>query len=158
MVSLRQKEHFTLSQLREAGDMLLSQGKLDEADEMFSRAFETCRKKLGPDHPETLMAIFKLGICMERRKNFIEAEEKYKIVYDGRQKVLGADKETFFAALTIAELNKKLSRYHKAAEYYRLAYNGYLDCNGKNDPMTRRSKEALDEMVKKQSSTVCQIS
>lgn len=33
-LNMKNKEHFTLGQLREAGDMLLNQGKLDEADGM----------------------------------------------------------------------------------------------------------------------------
>lgn len=33
-LNMKNKDHFTLGQLREAGDMLLNQGKLDEADGM----------------------------------------------------------------------------------------------------------------------------
>lgn len=31
-LNMKNKDHFTLGQLREAGDMLLDQGKLDDAD------------------------------------------------------------------------------------------------------------------------------
>ena len=124
---------------------------------MFTKAFDHCKRKLGPDHPETLMAIYKHGLCLEYKKKFVEAEEKFMIVYAGRLKALGPiDVETNNAAFTIGELNKKLCRYHKAAEYYRIAYNGYLECKGKKDSITVKTKLNLDEMITSQSS-VCLI-
>ena len=126
--------------------------------EMFTKAFEHCKRKLGPDHPETLMVIFKHGLCLENKKRFIEAEEKLMFVYTGRLKVLGPiDVETNNAAFAIGEFNRKLTRFHKAAEYYRIAYNGYLECKGKKDPVTAKTKVYLDEMINSQSS-VCSLS
>ena len=80
----------TLASLNNMGaaldDLKDHEGGLD----YYQQALRRKEKVLGKNHPDTLMTTMNIGwMCMEGTKDFIKAEEMFRLALDGQEKSLG---------------------------------------------------------------------
>jgi tetratricopeptide (TPR) repeat protein len=80
-----------LRAIHELGGLYYSQGKLDEAEEMYRRALAGREKALGPDHTSTLNTVHNLGALYVDQGKLDKAEEMFQRALAGREKALGPD-------------------------------------------------------------------
>ena len=81
----------SLSTVNNLGTMYRDQGKLAEAEEMYSRALARCEKALGPDHTLTLATVYNLGTLYCDQGKLAEAEEMYQRALMEFRKSLGSE-------------------------------------------------------------------
>jgi tetratricopeptide (TPR) repeat protein len=73
------KEHpDTLASMNNLANVLNSQGKYEEAEEMHRRTLEPREKVLGKEHPDTLAGMNNLAIVFRHRGRYEEAEEMHR--------------------------------------------------------------------------------
>jgi hypothetical protein len=72
-------------------EVLRSQNKLEEAEEVAIKVLTGCRLLLGSDHPETLIAMSNLAGVMQQRGKLAEAESLLREALAGKRKVKGND-------------------------------------------------------------------
>ncbi|KAF2818698.1 hypothetical protein CC86DRAFT_237739, partial [Ophiobolus disseminans] len=68
-----------------------NQGRWDAAEELEVQVMETCKKKLGADHPSTLTSMANLALTYQNQGRWDAAEELFVRVMETRKKKLGAD-------------------------------------------------------------------
>jgi tetratricopeptide (TPR) repeat protein len=73
------------------GILYKSQGKLDEAEKMYSRALVGFEKAWGPDHTSTLETFNNLGLLYADQGKLEEAEKMYSRALVGKEKAWGPD-------------------------------------------------------------------
>lgn len=71
--------------------MLSSQGKWEEAKELFVQVMETHLKVQGQEHPDTLSSMVILAMTLSRQGLWGEAEELFAQVMESRKMELGED-------------------------------------------------------------------
>jgi tetratricopeptide (TPR) repeat protein len=59
------------------GNLYADQGKLAEAEKMYTRALQGKEEALGPDHTSTLSTVNNLGNLYANQGKLAEAEEMY---------------------------------------------------------------------------------
>jgi Flp pilus assembly protein TadD len=67
---------------------------------MLVEALAGRRKKLGPDHPDTLISLNDLALLRQNQKRFDEAEALFREAMEGYRRVLGPDHPFTLAALS----------------------------------------------------------
>lgn len=89
---------------------------------MFLLALEEQEKILSPDHPSTLMTIYKLGLLYAEQNRLDEAEILYMRALSGAEKIATQDQILIFALKTIVRLtnlyrqqDSRYSRSHESA-------------------------------------------
>jgi tetratricopeptide (TPR) repeat protein len=126
-VALSEKENgkSSLGTLRVASDMglaLASQGRYDEARELFRRALEVQEKSLGAAHPDTLIAAENYGAMMVAVERGAEVEELLRRALETRRQILGPKHPyTATAMLNLAEAYADAHRYVEALRLNREA-------------------------------------
>jgi tetratricopeptide (TPR) repeat protein len=88
MNSLTEHGHSVQNNL---GLLYSDQGKLDEAEKMYQRAFEGFEKALGPEHISTLLAVNNLGSLDRDQGKLDEAEQMYERAFEGFKNALGVE-------------------------------------------------------------------
>lgn len=68
---------------------LLSDGRYNEAEELFLQVMETTKRVLGDEHPETLISMNNLSFIYSKQSQWKEAEELFVQVMEMRNRVLG---------------------------------------------------------------------
>ncbi len=76
---------------RTLGELYLSLGKLEEAEEHLSRAHELLLQELGPEHPDTLVAARLVGELTLARGRYAKAGRKVAATAASQRSVLGPD-------------------------------------------------------------------
>lgn len=106
-------------QIDELGSILLAQGRLDEADEIFTRVLELRQAQLGPTHPDLAGSFRNLAALALARGDAVTAERHYL-------RALGclghaaspATADGFDATVELAELYRTLGRIDEAEQRY----------------------------------------
>ncbi|KAK3245136.1 hypothetical protein CYMTET_45279 [Cymbomonas tetramitiformis] len=125
-------------------NLLIAQGKLDEAALLRREALEGMRVKLSADHLQTLDALINIAaLSLETQgKNHGEAEPLFREVLEGRRAKLGADHpDTLDAMYNLAVLLTRLGKLSEAEPLYREALEGRRAKLGADHPAT------LDVMI-----------
>ena len=79
----------TLASINEMGSVLLSAGKLAEAELYLREALEGYLRVLGDEHPDTLNSINNMGFLLVSTGRLGEAEPYYREALEGLRHVLG---------------------------------------------------------------------
>ncbi|KAK7177848.1 NB-ARC and TPR domain protein [Paraphaeosphaeria sporulosa] len=75
--------------LHNLGDLYANQGKLVEAEAMYSRALQGKEEALGPKHTSTLDTVNNLGMLYANQGKLAEAEAMYSRALQGYEEALG---------------------------------------------------------------------
>jgi tetratricopeptide (TPR) repeat protein len=77
--------------MHDLGINLRSSGHLREAEAMDRQTLEIRRRVLGPEHPETLMAMAELAVTLDDSHRYAEAEKLYRAALSIQLRVLGPE-------------------------------------------------------------------
>ena len=81
------KDHETVLVLvDELGRLLMNQGKLEEAGQMYRRAIEVRERLLGVDRPSTLVMYNHLGTLLKMQGTLDEAEKMLRRSLEGQER------------------------------------------------------------------------
>ena len=84
------KEHpDTLRSMKNLAEVLSSQGKFEEVEEMHGQALALTETVLGKEHPSTLTSVYCLVYLLHQKKRYKDAEVFYHRAYAGYRKTLG---------------------------------------------------------------------
>lgn len=70
---------------------LRASGNYQPARDLQRQVAEACERDLGPDHPDTLAARYRLARALQRCGELVEADAEFQATLDGRRRVLGDD-------------------------------------------------------------------
>jgi eukaryotic-like serine/threonine-protein kinase len=102
----------TLGSINDLAVMLMSQGKLAEAEPLYREALERKRRVLGEDHPDTLVSINNLGMLFYTEGKFAEAEPLWRETVQRRRRALGDDNpDTLISINNLAGLLQARSKF-----------------------------------------------
>ena len=110
--------------LKTLGRIADRQGRLEEADDLFSRSLEMFRVVLGDDNPQTVGARFEYAAHLHHRMGApARAEPIYRQAIAGFETVEGGESSPQMAALAagLAAVLNDLERYPEAESYWRRA-------------------------------------
>lgn len=79
------------------GDIFVSQGRLQMAEEAYQRALTGKGRAFGPEHKSTLDAVNDLGIIFKEQGKLKQAEGMYQRVLEGRERALGPTHQSTLA-------------------------------------------------------------
>ena len=135
--------HIDTRTVNNLGLLYADQGKLAEAEKMYSRALQGKEKAWGPEHTSTLDTVNNLGNLYAALGKLEEAEKMYQRALKGYEKALGADNTTTYipALTTIQNLGSLFERQAdigKARKMYSKALGGYKTIVGADDSRSRK--------------------
>lgn len=96
-------------------NILVNLGRLDEAESIHRDVLERMRRVNGDDHPDTLGGIYHLGQLYIAKEDFVNAEQQFRLAYQGVSETLGEDH--LYALLSLSWLARSLmmqSRWDEA--------------------------------------------
>jgi eukaryotic-like serine/threonine-protein kinase len=95
------------------------QRKYAQAEPLFSKALEGCRRVLGEEHPETLIITANLAVLYRNERRYAEAEPLFTNVLEMRLRVLGEEHpETLTSMNSLAALYMNQGTYAQAEPLY----------------------------------------
>jgi len=104
------------------GDVLLAQGRRDEALGHQQRALEIYERELGPDHPDVARALEQLGAALEEHGRYDDALGRYERALAIWERALGADHPRLAVCLNnISVVYSDQERWEEALVYSRRA-------------------------------------
>lgn len=110
---------------------------LEEAERLFSSAFETRTRLLGSDHPETLVSANWLAIVNMESSRFEEARLLHTETLARRRRILGdLHPDTLKSLHNLATVNRVTSRFEEAETQYLEALAGEKEALGDEDDLT----------------------
>lgn len=102
------------------------QGRYDEAETLYRRAFDASQRRLGPEHPRTLAAHNNLAGLLIAQGRYAEAEQLTRRSRAAAEEELGPDApETLAATNNLAVSLQEQGRFTEAATLFRLVLEGY---------------------------------
>jgi len=120
-----------------------SEHKEMEAEKLQREAYEIQKRKLGPDHPDTLLAMANLAATLKDERKFADSRAMYEELYPIERKVLGDDHYlTLSARVALAEILAAQGDYAAAEKSYRETRKLDPKVLGADHP---RTIERLDE-------------
>jgi serine/threonine protein kinase/tetratricopeptide (TPR) repeat protein len=126
------------------GEVYWSLGLYGQAEPLFQNAFETRRRLLGPEHPETLTSMEYLSRNLERQGQYPKAENLVRESYDIRLRVLGPDDvDTIASKRGIANLALVEGRPMEAGRLYREVLDSLRRVRGSEHPDTLKAMYTL---------------
>jgi len=126
------------------GQVYSSLGLNEKAEVFLSRAVETHRRVLGPEHPRTLRSMAGLGSVLQPLGRWSEAEAIYRQVLPVQERVLGRDhRDTLATAHGLASALLALTRLDEAEPILLRAVAGRERVLGPDDPDTLKSENNL---------------
>ena len=121
--------------LHKFGILYAYQGKLAEAEEMYSRALKGYEKAIGPDALTIpiLNTVNNFGILYKIQGKLAEAEEMYSRALKGKEKALGRDHTSTLDTINnLGLLYANQGKLAEAEEMYSRALKGYEKAIGSN--------------------------
>ena len=130
------------------GLLCADQGKLVEAEQMYTRALQGYEKAWGPEHTSTLDTVNNLGLLYADQGKLVEAEQMYTRALQGYEKALGTDNIiTYVPALntiwSFGSLFECQANIAKARTMYSKALLGYKQVYG---PEHAKSETLRDKL------------
>lgn len=120
---------------------------------MFLLALEGQEKTLSPDHPSTLMTIYKLGLLYAGQNRLEEAEILYMRALSGAEKIATHDQISSLALRTIVRLSnlyRQQDRVDKAEAMYQRALAGQDRKSGQDHDYKFRTFNMLGDIYSEQ--------
>jgi tetratricopeptide (TPR) repeat protein len=98
------------------GGIYQDQGKYAEAEPLVIGAWETWRRKQGPDHPETLTALINVAMFYQAQGQFAKAEPLLIQALEGNRRLLGPEHPEIARLLFDLGVNRLRQQKHAEAE------------------------------------------
>jgi tetratricopeptide (TPR) repeat protein len=118
-------EQTLLWAIHNLGCLYSEQGKLNEAEKMYTQALEGCKKILGEDHVQTLGVVTNLGVVYMSQGKLEQAEKMYTQALEGCKKILGEDHvRTLGIVANLGALYMSQEKLEKAEAMLMLALEG----------------------------------
>jgi non-specific serine/threonine protein kinase/serine/threonine-protein kinase len=137
--------------LHTLGSTLRDLGLLDRALEPQEQAVEIRKRKLGDEHPDTLLSINGLGDLLYAQGRLDEAEPLMQETLEISRRLLGDEHpRTLDAVLNLGALFSARGKLDKAEPLYREALEGHRRTLGGDHPSTLQSTNNLGFLLKKQ--------
>ncbi|KAF2726586.1 hypothetical protein EJ04DRAFT_582580 [Polyplosphaeria fusca] len=133
------------------GDFYRNQGRLVEAEAMYSRALQGSEEALGPKHESTLLTVNNLGNLYIDQGRLAEAEVMYIRALQGREEVFGP--KHVLTLNTVHNLSLLYANQGKLAEaeaMYDRALQGKEEVHGPKHISTLQTISNLGNLYKKQ--------
>ena len=133
------------------GILYANQGKLAEAEAMYSRALQGREEALGPKHTSTLETVNNLGALYASQGKLAEAEAMYSRALQGYEEALGPQLlplylpalNTIFA---FGDLFSQTDRKDLAKVMYSRALSGYTSVQGPSSKWCRQLEDRLQTL------------
>ena len=110
---------------------------LDDDERRAREALEACERTLGPDHPDTLISVSKLGTLYRDQGRNDEAEPLYVRALEARERTLGPDHpDTLISVSNLGGLYSDQRRYAEAEPLYVRALEASERTLGPDHPST----------------------
>ncbi len=137
--------------LHQLGMLFAEQGKLAEAEAMYSRALQGYEEALGPKHTSTLATVNNLGLLYADQGRLAEAEAMYSRALQGYEEALGSELlplylpalNTMFA---FGDLFSQTGRKDLAKVMYSRALSGYSSVQGPSSNWCKVLKDRLQAL------------
>ncbi|KAG0649430.1 hypothetical protein D0Z07_4480 [Hyphodiscus hymeniophilus] len=137
--------------LQMLGLLYLGQGKLAEAEPLFTRALQGNEEALGPRDISTLVTVNNLGHVYFGQGKLVKAEAKFTRALQGYEEALGPrDIETLQTVITLGNLYNSQGKLVEAEAMYTRALQGYEEALGPRDIETLRTIDKLGNFYYKQ--------
>ena len=103
-ISVLGQEHpDTLTTMKNLAEVLSSQGKYEDTEEMNGQALALMERVLGKEHPSTLTSMANLAATYRKQRRWREAIELIQIVVNLRTKTIGANHPDTLSAVDILD-------------------------------------------------------
>ena len=123
-------------------------GKYDEAERLNWRALEGCEKKLGEQHPNTLMSVSNLALVLWAQGKYDKAEMLNRRALEEREKELGEQHpDTLTIVNNLASVLQDQGKYEEAERLDRRALEGREEKLGEQHPDTLMSVNNLASVL-----------
>ncbi|KAI9685462.1 MAG: hypothetical protein M1822_004593 [Bathelium mastoideum] len=117
--------------LHNMGNLFKDQGKLAEAEAMYTRALQGTEEALGPKHTSTLDTVNNLGLLYADQGKLAEAEAMYTRALRGREEALGPKHtSTLMTVNNLGNLYADQGKLAKAEAMYTRALQGKEEALG----------------------------
>ncbi|KAJ5455860.1 uncharacterized protein N7458_004124 [Penicillium daleae] len=118
---------------------------------MYQRVLEGREKVFGPEHPNTLNAVTDLGVLLQRKGKYEEAEPMHRRDLEGSEKALGLEHpDTFISVDNLGMLLQRMGNYEEAEPLHRRALEGREKALGFEHPDTLSSVNNLGVLLQDQ--------
>ncbi|KAL5372603.1 hypothetical protein DPSP01_013357 [Paraphaeosphaeria sporulosa] len=132
--------------LHKLGNLYADQGKLAEAEAMYSRALQGY-EALGPKHTSTLQTVNNLGALYADQGKLAEAEAMYSRALQGREEALGPKHtSTLQTVNNLGNLYADQGKLAEAEAMYSRALQGYKEALGPKHPSTLQTVNNLGNL------------
>ena len=144
-MEIRGSDHpATLTAMHYLAMTYLTQGRHEEAMELFLRVVPSRTKMLGENHPDTLLSTSNLAWIYVIQGRYEEAEELHIRVLNARTEILGREhSDTLTSVNNLAMTYMDLGRYDEAEDLQNLAFESRKRTLGEEHPDTIKSKHNL---------------
>jgi tetratricopeptide (TPR) repeat protein len=130
---------------------LSSEGRYEEAEELFVQVMETRKRVLGDEHPDTLTSTANLASTYRRQGRWKEAEELEGQVMEMRKRVLGDEHpDTLTSMANLASTYRRQGRWKEAEELGVQAMETFKRVLGEEHPDTLTSMHNLASTLQSQ--------
>ena len=128
----------------EIANLLVVQGKYNDAEKLLRTVIEVRGRVLGPEHPDTLDSRHRLIYALTRQTRHTEAETEAREVLKLRQKVLGVEHvDTILSQYNLADTLVAEGKYPEAEALYRTVVQRDEKALGLEDPGTLAARVGL---------------
>jgi serine/threonine protein kinase/Tfp pilus assembly protein PilF len=105
----------TIESMNAVAYVLQDQGRLADAESLFSEALERSRRALAPDHPQALLILGNLGQILQAQGKFLDAEPILRQAVAANQRVFGPeDLRTLVAINNLADALRAQGKFAEA--------------------------------------------
>lgn len=131
--------------------ILNRQGKYDETKPIYERILSERTVHYGPEHEETLRALWNLALTYCRQSDFVNAEAKYSELFGIQARVLGENHtDTLDSAMQLAWVLQEQKKYAQAEERYRPLLEGCRKSLGTEHAVTLMIMDNFASVLKAQ--------
>jgi non-specific serine/threonine protein kinase/serine/threonine-protein kinase len=124
------------------------EGRLAEAEPIFTEVLEARRRVLGAEHPATISSMHAVGMLYRNMERYDEAESYLSEAHSVRLRVQGADHPDVFRSMNgLAKLYWLTGRDDEAESLYRATYEGRARVLGAEHPDTEYSRGELADFL-----------
>ena len=137
--------------MHKTANILMEQGKLDEAKELYLRALSGKEQHFGSSHPETLKTVGNMAVLLQQQGRMGEAMSMHERALAGKEEAFGFDHpETLKTVGNIAILLQQLGRLDEAKEMYERELRGEEQRLGVSHPDTLGTVGGLGSLLQQQ--------
>lgn len=147
----RREKRQTLEAVEEIGHLFRNQGKLVEAQKIYTHALQEYEETLGPKHKSTLRVAYNLSRVYKSQGKLSEAEKMSREVLQGFEEALGPTHESTLSTINIlANLYKRQGRVAEAEKMYMQALQSYKNAFGPKHTSALRQFHNLGQLYLEQ--------